>query len=101
MNYILSNKAQTDLESIWLYTFDNWSIEQADRYYNLLLDEIEILSQHPNLGIDSSYIRKDYFRSKVKSHFIFYKINKSKNQIEIIRILHEKMDIENILGNNS
>lgn len=95
MLYVISNEAQNDLESIWVYTFNNWSIEQADRYYYLILDEIEILSEKPYLGINCSYIRKDYYRSKVKSHFIFYKINR--NQIEIIRILHQKMDVENIL----
>ncbi len=28
--YRLSLRAQSDLEDIWLYTFENWSLEQAD-----------------------------------------------------------------------
>ncbi len=98
MMYKISNEAQNDLENIWLYTFENWSAEQADRYYNLMLDEIEYLAKNPETGKDHSYIRKDYLRSRVKSHFIFYKFNKEKNLIEIIRILHQQMDIENRLG---
>ena len=35
--YHLSNKAVEDLNGIWDYTFDNWSEEQADKYYNMLL----------------------------------------------------------------
>ena len=45
-------------------------------------------------GIDFGKIRKGYWRTKVNSHFIFYKIKK---EIEIIRILHEMMDIESHL----
>ncbi|MFH7011347.1 type II toxin-antitoxin system RelE/ParE family toxin [Flavobacterium sp. FlaQc-52] len=95
MNYEISNLATKDLENIWLYTAENWSIEQADRYLNLLFEEIEYLCLKPNSGTDFGAIRKDYFRSKVKSHLIFYKINVKENQLEIIRILHEMMDVEN------
>ncbi len=97
MNYKLSNEASNDLENIWLYTFENWSIEQADRYLNLILDEIEYLCQKPNSGTDYSHVRKGYLRSKVKSHFIFFKINIKHNELEIIRVLHEMMDIDSHL----
>jgi len=98
MNYKISNEAANDLENIWLYTIENWSVEQADRYLNLILDEIEYLCLKPNSGTDFSHIRKGYFRSRVKSHFIFYKIDIQKNEIEVIRILHQQMDIENRLN---
>jgi toxin ParE1/3/4 len=94
MKYIISREATNDLEKIWLYTFETWSIEQADRYLDLLMDEIEYLASNPKSGNDYSHIRKGYFRSRVKSHFIFYKINLKKSQLEIIRILHQQMDIE-------
>ncbi len=94
----ISNEAQNDLENIWLYTFENWSAEQADRYYNLILDEIEYLAKNPKDGKNYSHVRKDYFLSKVKSHLIFYKINKKENLIEIIRVLHQQMDIKNRLN---
>lgn len=93
----ISNEAAIDLENIWLYTFATWSEEQANRYLNLIFDEIEYLSFKPQSGSDFSSIRKGYFRSRVKSHFIFYKINISKNELEIIRILHQQMDVENHL----
>ena len=67
---------------------------QADRYYNLLLDEIEFVAEKPQSGKDHGHIRGGYFRTRVKSHYIFYRINLRKNQIEIIRILHQRMDIE-------
>lgn len=93
MKYKISNEALKDLELIWLYTFENWSKEQADRYFNLIIDEIENITKDPLSGKDYSVVRKGYLRSKVKSHFIFYKINRKEKVIEIIRILHQQMDI--------
>lgn len=93
MKYRLSEEAARDLENIWLYTFQTWSPEQADRYYNLLLDEIEYVAENPKAGKDYGHIRKGYLRTRCKSHYIFYKINSKENSIEIIRILHQRMDI--------
>ena len=94
MNYKISKQAEIDLENIWLYTFEEWSIDQADYYFDLIIDEIEYISKNPKTGKDYNEIRKGYFRSRVKSHFIFYKINLKEENIEIIRILHQQMDIE-------
>ena len=98
MIYKISKEASNDLEKIWLYTIETWSAEQADRYLNLIFDEIEYLCQKPNSGSDFSHVRKDYLRSRVISHFIFYKINEKQSELEIIRILHQQMDIENRLN---
>lgn len=93
MKYRISNEALNDLEKIWLYTFESWSLKQADHYFNLIMNEIEYLTNNPESGKDYNKIRKGYFRSRVKSHFIFYKINGKDDEIEIIRILHQQMDI--------
>jgi toxin ParE1/3/4 len=98
MKYKISQAASRDIENIWLYTIGKWSIEQADRYFNLIMDEIEYLAEDPKSGKDYSIVRKGYFRSQIKSHFIFYKINRKNQEIEIIRILHQRMDIETRLN---
>ena len=94
MRYSISEKANQDIEKIWLYTFENWSLEQADRYYDLILDEIEFISENFESGKSVDYIKKGYRASIVKSHTIFYKKSR-RNIVEIIRVLHQKMDIEN------
>jgi toxin ParE1/3/4 len=94
MDYKISKEALNDLEKIWLYTSEIWSVEQADRYFNLIIDEIKYLTENPKSGTNYSHVRKGYFRSRVKSHFVFYKINIKDNELEIIRILHQQMDIE-------
>ena len=96
-DYIISEKAIEDINKIWNYTAENWSLEQADRYYNLIYDEIEYIVRNFELASDFSKIRKSYKYSKVKSHLIFFKKDKN-NEIEIVRVLHERMDIENRLS---
>jgi len=58
MNYEISAKARTDLINIWEYTFENWSLVQADKYYEILLKEIESISKNPNTGRSYSHLRK-------------------------------------------
>jgi len=94
--FFISKKAVSDLEEIWLYTIEKRSIEQADRYYNLIFDEINYICKNINAGKSMEHVRKGYRASKVKSHLIFYRV--INNTIEVIRILHERMDIENILN---
>lgn len=100
MKYRISEEAALDLENIWLYTLQEWSLDQADRYFNLIMDEIEFIAENPESGKDVSEIKKGYFRSKVKSHLIFYRINMPKDVVEIIRILHQQMDIDTRLNEN-
>ena len=94
MRYLISEKANQDIEDIWLYTYENWSPEQADRFYNLILDEIEFIADNFESGKSVDYIKNGYRTSVVKSHIIFYRKSES-NIIEIVRVLHQKMDIEN------
>jgi len=98
MRYKISRLAVQDLENIWVYTFEKWSINQADKYINQIMDEIEYIANHPKSGSDFSRIRKGYFRTMINAHLIFYKIDKKNDMVEIIRILHQKMDIEERLS---
>jgi toxin ParE1/3/4 len=41
--YRLTPAARNDLENIWLYTVQTWSIRQADRYTDILEDTFERL----------------------------------------------------------
>ncbi len=93
MPFVITKKAVSDLEEIWLYTGEKWSLQQADRYYNLIFDEINYICKNNTAGKSMEHVRKGYRASKVKSHLIFYRV--LNGTIEIIRILHERMDIEN------
>ena len=93
--YVISKKAISDLEEIWLYTVDKWYIELADRYYNLIFDEIAFICKNPRTGKPMDDIRKNYRTAKVKSHLIFFKVEN--DIVQVVRILHERMDIKSRL----
>lgn len=96
MTYWFSSKAEQDINSIWLYTVDRWSMEQADRYHHILIAGVQHLTENPELGRIYSNRDGTFKFFQIMSHLIFYR-ETSSTEIEIVRILHKSMDIENRL----
>ena len=96
LKVVIVEAAIFDLEAIWLFTLNTWLLEQADRYYSLIIKETEFLATKPKSGKILDHIRIGYLSSKVKSHYIFYRFTAA--EIVIVRILHESMDIPNRLN---
>lgn len=94
--YRISQHAIEDLDKIWIYTFHKWSKEQADRYYDLIIGEIEFIADNFMTGKSAEQSRKNYRVAKVKYHLIFYR-KIGNGMVEIVRILHQRMDIKNRL----
>ncbi|MBB4802408.1 toxin ParE1/3/4 [Flavobacterium nitrogenifigens] len=92
--YHLTNKAVEDLADIWNYTFDEWSENQSDKYYLLLLDSCQEVAENPNLGKKYNGVAEKLLGYKSNEHILFYQII-SKEEIEIIRILYGRMDLKN------
>jgi len=92
--YKLTNKAVEDLTNIWNYTFDKWSEKQADKYYDMLLENCQIIADDPKIGKKYERVKNKLLGLKVNRHIIFYRQLDIK-QIEITRILHGRMDLEN------
>ena len=93
IKYRISKQAIKDLNDIWIYTFNKWSKEQADRYYDLIIGEIEFVADNYLIGKSVEQTRKNYRVSKIKSHLIFYRKAENEN-VEVVRILHQRMDIK-------
>ena len=92
--YKFTNKAVDDITNIWNYTFDNWSENQADIYYNMLLENCKEVANSPGLGKNYSGITENLLGFKAGRHIIFYR-KLDQNEVEITRILHEQMDLKN------
>jgi toxin ParE1/3/4 len=95
--YYLSNKAVDDLSEIWEYTYEVWSEDQADNYYNFLLSSCQALADNPQKGKSYQNIIENLLGFIANKHIIFYKVL-GENEIEVFRILHEKMDLRNRLN---
>jgi len=95
--YVLTKKAVIDLTGIWKYTIDVWGERQAEKYYSTIIDTCQQLADNPSIGRDYSFIADNLFGFRIERHIIFYSmtLNKSSTTIEVIRILHERMDLRN------
>lgn len=82
--------AEDDLVGIWRYSFERWGIEQADRYLDELDEGIEALAGSPRLGSECGHIRAGYRRLRIRHHSVYYRLSSSR--IEIVRVLHERME---------
>lgn len=84
-------RAEEDLTEIWRYSFETWGEAQADRYYDALVQGIDLLAKNPDIGTTCDDIRAGYRRFKIERHVIFYKV--TSEILTIVRVLHERMDI--------
>ena len=93
---ILRQEAIDDLNDIWEYTFEKWSENQADKYYATIKFACKGIGENPELGKVYTEISSNLLGLKSGKHIIFYH-QVSENEIEVIRILHERMDLKNRL----
>ncbi|CAN5180231.1 type II toxin-antitoxin system RelE/ParE family toxin [soil metagenome] len=92
----LTNKAVEDLSKIWEYTFEVWSENQADKYYEMLISSCQEIADNPLLGKNYDGITQSLFGIQTNRHIIFYR-TLGENYVEIARILHERMDLKKII----
>lgn len=91
--YSLTNKALEDLSKIYEYTYEFWSENQADKYYEALIDFCQLIAENPNIGKIYAEIDSNLFGFLASKHIIFYKII-GQTEIEIERILGAEMDLK-------
>jgi toxin ParE1/3/4 len=90
MGFILSPRAQSDLDEIWDYSCETWGVDQAERYIILLRDAVSAAAAKPARGRPCEDIRVGYRKLAAGSHVIFYRMAGS--DIDVVRILHQRMD---------
>jgi toxin ParE1/3/4 len=89
--FALSPRAQADLDEIWDYSATRWGVLQSEAYVRLIQTAMQTLAASPGLGRTCDAIRRGYRRHPAGSHVIFYR--QHGGIIEIIRILHQRMDV--------
>ena len=85
----ISPEAERDLESIWLYTLDEWGLEQANRFSDEMFDAMNKLAKWPKSGVACEHIREGYRRSSYGRHAVYYRIEPY--GIVVVRNLHDRM----------
>jgi toxin ParE1/3/4 len=83
--------AIADIEDIWDYSAETWGPDQADRYTDEIRDACHALAAGWRTGrlVD---IMPGYLKYTTGSHIIYFKAQM--DRLEVIRILHNKQDVE-------
>jgi toxin ParE1/3/4 len=89
---VLSPKAKSDLSGIWDYTFEEWGSGQAEKYVRDLWAIIQLQANDHTTSTDIGYVRPGYRKVRAGSHVVFFKL--SDDGIDVIRILHQRMDFD-------
>ena len=89
--YLLSPKAVSDLEDLWLYTRKTWSRDQADRYHRSIMAVVGDLTTGRRLGRPVTE-REGYLKCAVGSHMIYFRDRGER--VEIMRVLHQRQDVD-------
>jgi toxin ParE1/3/4 len=89
----ISSKAAEDMDNIWIYTSEQWSIDQANKMYDLLRDQILFIAENENSGKPYDEVKYGLRGSILNPFIIFYKMGED-GIVEIERILHQSMDID-------
>ncbi|MDD2499325.1 MAG: type II toxin-antitoxin system RelE/ParE family toxin [Geobacter sp.] len=94
----ITRAALSDLRDISNYTFKTWGKEQEAAYIKGLFTFFERIARNDTQNRDLSMIVPVCFSCKISHHLIIFRWLDD-GRPEIIRILHEKMDIPNRLLN--
>lgn len=90
--YRLTPAAKSDLIEIWNYTVEKWGEKQAEKYLQDIEGKLNQLAANPELGRQRPEISPGYYSFPVGKHIVFYLL--SDHYIDIIGILHGRMDID-------
>lgn len=88
--FVLSPRAQADIDEIWDYTVRTWDQAQAESYLRDIQGALRSLVADPSKGRACDDIRAGYKKQPVGSHVLFFRL--VGDDIEVIRILHQRMD---------
>ncbi|QEY11999.1 type II toxin-antitoxin system RelE/ParE family toxin [Cellvibrio sp. KY-YJ-3] len=96
MRYRISHEASMDLARIYWHGAAKFGEQQAERYYQLLIEQFEKISNAPLAFQSVNNIREGYRRSVCGADSIYYRISNQDGAVEIMRILGRQDLSENL-----
>jgi toxin ParE1/3/4 len=93
--YRLSPRALADLEEIWRYSAETWSIAQADEQVDTLVRLFETIAGMPGLARERHEFSPPVRIHVHDSHLIVYGL--SRGRVVILRLLGTRQDWLSIL----
>lgn len=85
--------AKANLLDIWLYSEATWGEAWADEYLLAIDAVFQQLADNPKLGKARPEVKDGYRSILVKSHVVFYTVTGNSDFVNIIGVLHARMDV--------
>jgi len=83
--YRLTLAADADIDRLFIFGFETFGLEQANKYVSGLYEHLDDLAKNPKHWPAVEHLRAGCRRSVYSSHSIYYRIDS--NEIVIMRIL--------------
>lgn len=87
--FLLRGHARADLVAIRKYTIETWGNDQWLSYKKILLQKLQSLADHPEIGIQLKDVADNAFRFPLKDQVVYYL--KRKSDVVIVGILSNSM----------
>jgi toxin ParE1/3/4 len=84
--YRLSPAAQGDLDTIWSYTAQTWSVAQAEAYLRGLAEVFAMLCAHPGIARERQDVTPPVRLHPYRAHLVIYRI--AEDHVVILRVVH-------------
>jgi toxin ParE1/3/4 len=91
--YVLSPRAQKDVDETWNYTVTRRNLRQAEIYVRQIQDAIETVAAEPKIARSCHDVRPGYWKYPAGSHVVFFRLTDN-GILDVVRILHSRMDFE-------
>jgi toxin ParE1/3/4 len=95
-DYVLSNKADADLDEIYAYSYLTFGEAKADSYFLSLRDCLQTLAHNPHMGQSVDFLHAGLFCHQHARHRVYYMIEVL--GIFVVRVLHDAMDASRHFG---
>lgn len=93
--YRLTPQALEDLDDIWRYTAENWSVNQADKYIDELVDAFGVIASSPQIAREYPEFDPPVRIFVYQTHLIVYLIQN--DHIFIVRVLGARQNWQVLL----
>ena len=94
-SYRLAPRALADLDDIWRFTAETWSLKQADRYIDDLVRVFETFAAFPTLARERSEFSPPVRIHSHESHLVIYLM--ANREVVVLRVLGGRQDWLSIL----
>ncbi|MEQ5786485.1 type II toxin-antitoxin system RelE/ParE family toxin [Erythrobacter sp. NFXS35] len=95
MRLIIRPAARRDLARIWSDTSERWSAAQADAYLQAIQRRFEGIGEFPSSFPEYRSKVGNFRKAASGEHLIFYRVGDE--AVEVVRVLHNRMDVDAIL----